>query len=156
MRPHWSPSFPRGYEGTATLSRIRKGSGFKRSARGRVLASSVIEVRAMLLSPSGAELAGLELQRFRSLSAFTAGCCPLFLSEPGKPVFLEYPSNSSRLRRRSQRACHGARSQHSGYRFGTILVNLESHRVVDLLPDRKPGNRSKVDAPTARSGSDES
>ena len=23
-----------------------------------------------------------------------------------------------------------------GYRFGTILVNLESHRVVDLLPDR--------------------
>src|SRR5205807_1423142 len=24
-----------------------------------------------------------------------------------------------------------------GYRFGTILVNLESHRVVDLLPDRK-------------------
>ncbi len=25
----------------------------------------------------------------------------------------------------------------SGYRFGTILVNLESHRVVDLLPDRQ-------------------
>lgn len=24
-----------------------------------------------------------------------------------------------------------------GHRFGTILVNLESHRVVDLLPDRK-------------------
>jgi transposase len=24
-----------------------------------------------------------------------------------------------------------------GYRFGTILVNLESHRVVDLLPDRR-------------------
>src|SRR5256886_1219900 len=24
-----------------------------------------------------------------------------------------------------------------GYRFGTILVNLESHRVVDLLPDRQ-------------------
>ncbi len=24
-----------------------------------------------------------------------------------------------------------------GGRFGTILVNLESHRVVDLLPDRK-------------------
>jgi transposase len=24
-----------------------------------------------------------------------------------------------------------------GCRFGTILVNLESHRVVDLLPDRK-------------------
>jgi len=24
-----------------------------------------------------------------------------------------------------------------GYRFGTILVNLESHRVVDLLPDRE-------------------
>ena len=24
-----------------------------------------------------------------------------------------------------------------GYRFGTLLVNLESHRVVDLLPDRR-------------------
>ena len=24
-----------------------------------------------------------------------------------------------------------------GYRFGTILINLESHRVVDLLPDRQ-------------------
>jgi transposase len=24
-----------------------------------------------------------------------------------------------------------------GYRFGTILVHLESHRVVDLLPDRR-------------------
>lgn len=24
-----------------------------------------------------------------------------------------------------------------GYRFGTILVDLESHRVVDLLPDRQ-------------------
>src|SRR3989440_12144755 len=24
-----------------------------------------------------------------------------------------------------------------GYRFGTILVNLESHRVIDLLPDRQ-------------------
>jgi transposase len=24
-----------------------------------------------------------------------------------------------------------------GFRFGTILVNLESHRVVDLLPDRQ-------------------
>ncbi len=102
---------------TATLSRIRKGSGFKRSARGRVLASSVIEVRAMLLSPYCAELAGLELQRFRSLSAFTAGCCPLFLSELGKPVFLEPPSNSSRLHRRSQRACHGARSQYSDRRL---------------------------------------
>ena len=24
-----------------------------------------------------------------------------------------------------------------GYRFGTILVNLETHKVVDLLPDRE-------------------
>jgi transposase len=24
-----------------------------------------------------------------------------------------------------------------GYRFGTICVNLESHRVVDILPDRR-------------------
>jgi len=36
---------------TATLSCLQKGSGFKRSARGRVLPSSVIEVRAILLSP---------------------------------------------------------------------------------------------------------
>ena len=30
-------------------------------------------------------------------------------------MFLEHPSNASRLHRRSQRACHGARSQHSGH-----------------------------------------
>ncbi len=88
----------------ATLFCVRKGSGFKRSARGRVLPSSVIEVRAILLSPYCAELADLKLQRFRFLPAFTACCCSFFLSESGKPVFLEYPSNSSRLHRRSHRA----------------------------------------------------
>jgi transposase len=30
-----------------------------------------------------------------------------------------------------------------GYRFGTILVNLESHRVVDLLPDRQAETASQ-------------
>ena len=90
--------------GMATLFRVRKGSGFKRSAKGCVLPSSVIEVRAMLLSPYCAELAGLKLQRLRFLPAFSACCRPLFLSEPGEPVFLECPSNSSRLHRRSHRA----------------------------------------------------
>src|SRR2546421_3507202 len=37
-----------------------------------------------------------------------------------------------------------------GYRFGTILVNLESHRVVDLLPDRR-AETSVQDAQSARS-----
>jgi hypothetical protein len=115
LRPHWSPSFPREYPGRLLYPEYGKALARKRSARGRVLASSVIEVRAILLSPSCAELAGLELQRFRSLSAFTAGCCPLFLSEPGQPVFLEHPSNSSRLHRRSQSVYHGARSQYRGY-----------------------------------------
>jgi hypothetical protein len=73
-------------------------------ARGRVLPSSVIEVRAILLSPYCAELAGLKLQRFRFLPAFAACCCPFFLSEAGKPVFLEHPSSSSGLHRRSHRA----------------------------------------------------
>ena len=89
---------------TATLSRVAKGSGLKRSARGCVLPSSVIEVRAILLSPYCAELASLKLQRFRFSLAFTACCCSLFLSEPGQPVFLKPPSSSSRLRRRSHRA----------------------------------------------------
>src|SRR6266446_853893 len=90
--------------GMATLSRVRKGSGFKRSAKGCVLPSSVVEVRAILLSPSCAELASLKLQRFRFSPAFTACCCSFFLSESGEPVFLEPPSSSSRLRRRSHRA----------------------------------------------------
>jgi hypothetical protein len=54
----------------ATLFRVRKGSGFKRSARGRVLASSVVEVRAVSLSPWDAELADLKLQRFRGMLLF--------------------------------------------------------------------------------------
>src|SRR6059058_3426546 len=89
--------------GMATLSRVRKGSGFKRSARGCVLPSSVIEVRAILLSLSCAELASLRLQRFGLSLAFSAGCFPLSLSESGEPVFPEYPSNSSRLHRQSHR-----------------------------------------------------
>ena len=68
---------------TATLSRARTSPGFKRSARRCVLASSVIEVRAVWLSPYCAELAGLKLQRFRFLPALTACCGPLFLSKSG-------------------------------------------------------------------------
>src|SRR5215470_9705884 len=62
---------------TATLSRVPEGSGLKRSARGCVLPSSVIEVRAMLPSPYCAELASLKLQRFRFSLAFAACCFPL-------------------------------------------------------------------------------
>src|SRR5215469_5863185 len=86
---------------TATFSWLQKGPGFKRSARGRVLPSSVIEVRAILLSPYCAELASLRLQRFHLLPACSACCCSFFLLESGKPVFLELPSSSSRLRRQS-------------------------------------------------------
>src|SRR6266851_3464429 len=68
---------------TATLFRVQKGSGCKRSARGRVLPSSVIEVRAMLPSPYCAELASLKLQRFGFLPAFSACCCSLPLSGLG-------------------------------------------------------------------------
>jgi hypothetical protein len=38
------PILPARVPKTATLSRVQKGSGCKRSARGRVLPSSVIEV----------------------------------------------------------------------------------------------------------------
>ena len=58
----------------------------------------------LVLSPYCAELASLGLQRFGLSLTFAAGCCSLSLSESGKPVFLEYPSNSSRLHRRSHRA----------------------------------------------------
>jgi hypothetical protein len=98
------PILPTRVPRTATLFQVEKGSGFKRSARGRVLPSSVIEVRAILPSPYCAELASLRLQRFGLVLAFAACCCSVFLSESGKPVFLECPSNSSRLRRRSHRA----------------------------------------------------
>jgi hypothetical protein len=37
-----------------------------------------------------------------------------------------------------------------GYRFGTILVNLEAHKVVDLLASSRSGNCSQMSAPTAR------
>src|SRR5260221_11201599 len=98
------PILPTRVPRTATLSCVPEGSGFKRSARGRVLPSSVIEVRAILLSPYCAELADLKLQRFRFLPAFAACCCSFFLSESGKPVFLKHPSSPSRLHRRSHRA----------------------------------------------------
>jgi hypothetical protein len=84
-----APILPARVPGTATSSWVQKGSGFKRSARGRVLPSSVIEVRAILPSPYCAELAGLRLQRFGLLPAFSACCCSFFLSESGEPVFLE-------------------------------------------------------------------
>nr|WP_236031759.1 hypothetical protein [Ktedonospora formicarum] len=45
---------------------------------------------------------------------------------------------------------------HRGYRFGSILINLESHRVVDLLPEPPSRNRRCVDAPTTRPGRDQS
>src|SRR5205807_6642621 len=98
------PILPARVPGTATSSWVQKGSGFKRSARGCVLPSSVIEVRAILPSPYGAELASLRLQRFGLVLAFAACCGSVFLSESGKPVFLKSPSNSSRLRRRSHLA----------------------------------------------------
>src|SRR5258708_28224892 len=107
------PILPTRVPRTATLSCVPEGSGFKRSARGRVLASSVIEVRAILPSPYCAELASLRLQRFGLLLAFAACCCSVILSESRQPVFLECPSNSSRLRRPSRRASHTARTQYS-------------------------------------------
>ncbi len=110
---------------TATSSWVQKGSGFKRSARGRVLPSSVIEVRAILPSPYCTELASLKLQRFRFLPAFSACCCSFSLSESGEPVFLEPPSNASRLHRRSHRACHGARSQYS---YPCLFCGIGYHR----------------------------
>src|SRR5258708_21857130 len=98
------PILPLRVPRTATLSRVRKGSGLKRSARGCVLASSVIEVRAMLLSPYCAELGSLRLQRFGLSLAFAACCCSLPLSGLCEPLFLKPPSSFSRLYRRSQRA----------------------------------------------------
>src|SRR5260370_8516935 len=109
------PILPARVPRTATLSCVPEGSGCKRSARGCVLPSSVIEVRAILPSPYGAELASLRLQRFGLLLAFAACCCSVFLSESGKPVFLESPSNSIRLLRRSHRASHTPRSHYRPY-----------------------------------------
>lgn len=37
-----------------------------------------------------------------------------------------------------------------GFRFGTILVNLESHRVVDLLASSPSGNSGAVDVAPPR------
>src|SRR6266851_387905 len=98
------PILPARIPRTATLFQVQEGSGFKRSTRGCVLASSVVEIRAVWPSPWDAELASLKLQRFRFLLAFSACCCSLFLSESGEPVFLEPSSSPSRLSRRSHRA----------------------------------------------------
>jgi hypothetical protein len=49
------PSLPVKVLQTATLSRAQKDPGFKRSARRCVLPSSVVEVRAVWLSPYCAE-----------------------------------------------------------------------------------------------------
>ncbi len=92
-RPHWSPSFPRGYPERLLLSEY-----------GKALASSVLPEdvyfhhRWLRFEQFGPHLgmrneAHLKLQRFRFLLAFTACCCSLFLSESGEPVFLE-PSSS--------------------------------------------------------------
>src|SRR5260370_41948602 len=68
------PILPARVPRTATLSSVPEGSGFKRSARGRVLPSSVIEVRAILPSPYSAELASLRLRRF-GLVLCVSACC---------------------------------------------------------------------------------
>src|SRR6266516_7684557 len=104
MRPHWSPSFPRGYPEWLLYPEY-----------GKALASSVLPedvclhhrwLRFEQCRPHHGTRneAPLKLQRFGFLPAFAACCCSLFLSEPGQPVFLESPSSSSRLRRRSHRA----------------------------------------------------
>jgi hypothetical protein len=65
-----APILPVRVLGTATFFQVRKGSGFKRSARGRVLASSVIEVRAILLSPYCAERSSPEATTLWSCARF--------------------------------------------------------------------------------------
>ena len=77
------PTLPVKVLWVATLPRVQEDPGFKRSARGRVLPSSVIEIRAVWLSPYYAELADLKLQRLGFLPALAACCCPLFLSNSG-------------------------------------------------------------------------
>src|SRR6266487_747440 len=49
------PPFPRGYPERLLLSEYGKASSFKRSARGCVLPSSVVEIRAVWPSPWDAE-----------------------------------------------------------------------------------------------------
>src|SRR5260370_24417622 len=85
------PILPARVPRTATLSRVPEGSGCKRSARGRVLPSSVIEVRAILPSPYCAELASLRLQRFGLSVAFTASYCSVCLSASRNPPSLSSP-----------------------------------------------------------------
>src|SRR5262249_21757364 len=66
MRPQWSPSSSRGCLERLLHSRYGKAPARTRSAGGRVLASSVVEVRAIRPSPYDAERASLKLQRLRS------------------------------------------------------------------------------------------
>jgi hypothetical protein len=71
MRPQWSPSSRGGYPGRLLCLVYRKASFFERSARGRVLASSVIEVRAILPSPSCAERSSPEATTYGCLAVRT-------------------------------------------------------------------------------------
>src|SRR5436305_14571594 len=79
-----APILPARIPRTATLFRVQKGSGCKRSARGRVLPSSVIEVRAILPSPYCAERGSASsYNALAFLPAFSACCCSLPFSGLG-------------------------------------------------------------------------
>src|SRR5215472_2140369 len=70
LRPHWPPSFPRGYPERLLHPEYGKALASSVLEDGCVLPSSGVEVRAVWPSPWDAELAGLKLQRFRSSLRF--------------------------------------------------------------------------------------